>query len=487
MPDAPLLEEVQLYEGLWWVPGTPDQKLFGALFIGSDGLTLRLKVPEGYAKATMKPLKVVHGTDQHGKLVTLFYSTNVCNFAQGAVTSLIYSVGYCFHGAHFLKWSEVIFDEAEVDYQYLQDWIDISGFISRDSKGTGAVIQYELPDDLVFSCSNEFTLTFVPKVTTYLERGDFGSIRQQWSIRLRYKKLQPFKRIREDLLAVRRFLTLGVGCNVVQRSLILGQTKFDLRIGRKRLRHDIISHTRSMHSSLTSARKHSHVMPFSFGSIRNDFEAIFSKWLAYHKSVTDSLHLFFSTIENGHLYSNHIILFLAQALEVYHRSLPTRFSSSIESKSNIKQRLERLTAGLSKADAKWLRAALAFSNQLTLNMRLMEIFREKRKFLGEFLAPEELFAERIRHTRNHFTHWGEKKGRNVVSDEEMFPLIHQLRVVLKVCFLSDIGMPDHIVNRLVRKFSWTVVNFTEDDTDEQQTHPTAALPPAKKRASRQNK
>lgn len=223
MADVAHADEQQLYEGLWWVSGTPDEKLFGALFIGPGGLTLRLKVPKGYANAHMKPLKVVHGTDQHGKPVTIFYSTNVGNFAQGAVTALTYSVGYCFHGAHFAKWAEVIFDEAEVDYQYLQEWIDISGFVSDDSKEHVAAIRYELPEDITFSCSRDFSLTFVPKVTTHWERSEFGSIRQHWSIRLRYKKLQPFKRIRQDLLAIRRFLTLGVGYNVVQNPSFLGR------------------------------------------------------------------------------------------------------------------------------------------------------------------------------------------------------------------------------------------------------------------------
>lgn len=225
-------------------------------------------------------------------------------------------------------------------------------------------------------------------------------------------------------------------------------------------------------------------MPFSFGSIRKDFEAIFGAWLKYQKTVEDSLHLYFSTIENNHLYANHVILFLAQALEVYHRSLPDKFSATVESKADFKVRVKRMTAGLPKSDAKWLQGALVFLNQPTLNTRLMEIFREKRKFLGSFLAPEEVFAERVRHTRNHFTHWGEKKGRNVVPDEEMFPFMHQLRVVLKVCFLSDIGIPDHIVSGMVRKFSWTVVNFTEDDTDEPDTQPKTQLPPPKKTRKR---
>jgi len=486
MAKTSLPESELLYEGVWWVPGTPEQKVYGELSLDPDsGLRLRLKVAEGYARVGWKPLKVVHGTDQHGKPVTLFYATCVNSAEQGAVTAITYSVGYCFHGAHFLKWSEVVFDEVEVEFTYLQDWIDISGFVPTGHKDGESSVHYRLPDDMEFHCSGAFSLVLAARVTTKSERGDFKSIRQRWFMRLKYKKLQPFKQIRRDLMIIRRFLTLGVGKKVAQKSLDLSQSKSDLKFGGKRLRHPIISHTRRTHLPEEDQREHGMMMPFSFTRIRADFEGILRRWFSYQDLVNDPIHLYFSTIENPHLYSNHIVLFLAQALEVYHRSLPKKFPQDAESKTAFRQRLQRLTREMSKADAKWLRAALAYANQPTLNTRLLQIFEEKRKYLGSFLGDEAKFAERVRHTRNHFTHWGQTKSKHVVPDEEMFPFIHQLQTVLKVCFLSDIGMPDQIIREAVKKFSWTVINFTEDDSDEPGERPDLALPAPVKKGKKQ--
>jgi len=475
----------QIYEGQWWVPGAEDGRILGELFMEREhGLHLRLKIPEGYASIGERPIKVIHGLDQHGKPVTLFQSHCSNQEQSGALTIFTYSVGFCFHGVHLSRWGEAQFDEADAEFTYFQDWMNISGFIPEKTKDGEAILHYQLPEDLEFDSGHGFVLKIFATVSTHSERGDFRSIRQRWTLRLKYKQAKPFKRIRRDLRIVRRFLTLGAKRPVEQMNLTLSRSDDDRWLGGKRLREDIKCYTPEMRDRSDDDRKHAAWMLFAFTDVGSEFGAILNRWFGYHEQLDDVLNLYFSTVENPHLYSNHVFLFLAQALEVYHRSQPAKFAQALESKAEFRKRLARLTKDASKPDAKWLRAALAFANSPTLNTRLLEIFHEKRPILGDFIGNEKEFADLVRRTRNHFTHWSEntKKPGRIAGDDELFDLSFRLKVILQVCFLSDIGVPERIVKKLLDVPKWTVVSFDEEDDDEVSGSetPTLRLPAPKK-------
>lgn len=456
----------QIYEGQWWVPDDENGRILGELFLGREqGLHLRLKIPEGYASIGDRPIKVIHGLDQHGKPITLFQSHCSNQVQSGALTIFTYSVGFCFHGAHFLRWAEARFNEADAQFTFLQDWMNISGFIPEKAEDGEAVLHYRLPEDLEFDSGHGFVLKLFATVSTHGERQDFRSIRQSWTLRLKYRQAQPFKRIRRDLRIVRRLLTLGVKRSVDQLTFTVSRSDDDQWLGGKRLRCDIKCYTPETRDELDDDRKHAAWMLFAFTDVRSEFGTILNRWFDYHEQLDDALNLYFSTVENQHLYSNHVFLFLAQALEVYHRSQPTKFAQAIESKAEFRKRLARLTKDANKADAKWLRAALAFANAPTLNTRLLEIFREKKPILGDFIENEKEFTDLIRRTRNHFTHWSEKTKKlgRIADDDDLFDLSYRLKVILQVCFLSDIGVPERIVKKLLAVPKWTVVSFDEED------------------------
>ena len=61
----------------------------------------------------------------------------------------------------------------------------------------------------------------------------------------------------------------------------------------------------------------------SFDDLGQDAGRIIRRWFEYHERLEPALNLYFAVIFNRSLYSNHRFLFLAQALEVYHRINPS--------------------------------------------------------------------------------------------------------------------------------------------------------------------
>lgn len=467
----------QLYEGRWWVPGFEKEKQIGEFYLGKErGLYLRLRIPQGFADTVRTPIKVIHGLDEHGKPLTLFAAGWAGAKLKGAFTTGIYRVGYCFHGLHITKWAEAAFDEVEIDFTHLQGWMNIYGFISKREKEHESVLHYELPENHEFLIDDELTLRFIVTMTTLHDWKDFASIRQEWSLRLVYRKPQTFKRLTHDIRVVRRFLSLAVGRPVNERRLILRRSREHLWRSGKRLARDVLCWTPRMRHQLSEDRIDTRVMLFPFTAVQKQFGIMLVNWFSYQKTMRDVLNLYFSTRENPHLYSGHQFLFLAQAMEVYHRCNTTRYSQVVESKANFKERRKRLKKYLSKVDAKWLDDRLQHANQPNLNQRLLEILSDKRHLLGNYLGDERQFAEIVKCTRNYLTHWSVKKNASkyIADNDKLFEVIQDLRAVLLVCFLSDIGVPDSIVKKVLRRTEFAIVRYDEEDEFESSA-PVAGL------------
>lgn len=384
---------------------------------------------------------------------------------------------------HISRWSEATFDEMTVHFTDLAPWVNISGF--KRGKQKNWTIEHERPEEIEFPSGQGFRLVFAASVN-HQHASDRQSIEEGWLLRLEYKHATPFRTIRAHLLELRRFLMLATQRAVFQTSFV-GRRKVDREmLGRVWLGREITCFTPGMeHEFGKLKRKRSWEMLFTFADVRSAFRRMLPTWLRYGSTFSDALSLYFSCLENKHLYGNHQILFLAQALEVYHRTHVERYKQAVETKAEFRARRKRLTANLDPDDAQWLTDKLQWVNQPTLNERLLDIFESKRSLLGTFLGDEAAFARRIKDLRNHYTHYAAKK-KNPDDDHpsDSFELCYKMRIVLQVCFLSDIGVPEPIIKKLLRKFDWTVVNFTEVDEDEPPIQPpvgTLALKaPAKK-------
>jgi hypothetical protein len=90
----------------------------------------------------------------------------------------------------------------------------------------------------------------------------------------------------------------------------------------------------------------------------------------------------------------------------------------------------------------WLKEKLRHANEKTLAQRLEDILASAPSETAQFIPDSAAFAARVRHTRNYYTHFTSElreKG-NTVPDNELPHLTEQMRGLLILCILKDLGI-----------------------------------------------
>ncbi|MFQ6054681.1 MAG: hypothetical protein ACE5J3_01700, partial [Methanosarcinales archaeon] len=119
------MEELE-YNGIWWLPENPDNKISGTLkFHPVEGANLELI---GSFKGlndlnTFLQPNIILGITSNGKIITLYKcyeSQSHMSMPEFLSSSFIASV--VFLGHHFEKEEDIIFDSLLLNYSHLEEW-----------------------------------------------------------------------------------------------------------------------------------------------------------------------------------------------------------------------------------------------------------------------------------------------------------------------------------------------------------------------------
>ena len=81
--------------GLWWLPSQSQEGWVGTLTLQTDKSPhLRITVPKGYINVNQILPSVIHGSDQHGKSMTLLYPSWPRPHGGMALSQVDYSAGF---------------------------------------------------------------------------------------------------------------------------------------------------------------------------------------------------------------------------------------------------------------------------------------------------------------------------------------------------------------------------------------------------------
>jgi hypothetical protein len=188
----------------------------------------------------------------------------------------------------------------------------------------------------------------------------------------------------------------------------------------------------------------------SFAEVQPTFVELLDRWRDYHRRLDAVLPLYFSLRFNDELYNNHRFLFLAQALEVYHA---VTSDSAVAPTAEYKARLKRVLESVAEEDRKWVAEGLRFANKKTLAQRLKELLGRHPTEAARIAGDMPDFADKIRHTRNYYTHFEERlKNRGKIAGEaEITLLTERMQRLLEVCFLKDLGLDGAPPRKIVGK------------------------------------
>lgn len=410
--------ERKVIEGRWWLKGQESEAMPGTLeFDPAKGLNLVIKqfrsrtIDELFKElkrpAFHAPL-VIFGRDVSNQPVTLHRCViRASNDAEG-IESREFVAQQAFLGGHFNNPETELFGSVQLDLEYLFSWLGQHepADVSHSEDYRVITIRRTIAEPFELDLESEGVL----KLRTHGGTGGSNdrncrSETTRWTsdILWHFRGHASLHTIDARVSALERLLTFLIGQPAFLRSLLLFRNRFgepqrtDGKIDRGieilRARRDV---NRNLPDVLTNE------FTVRFGEVRSEFARCLVSWLAYHARFARVLDLYFAD-RFGY---NHPIevrfIFLAQALEVYHR-LTTR------------------------------------SNDKALRLRLEELVTKHEKLLHKIIPDAAAFAIRVSNTRNLFTHWGQPR-QPVISDDALPADTERLRRLLQTCIFTDLRL-----------------------------------------------
>lgn len=451
--------------GIWWVPQKPEVKIAGTLrYESTEGAVLDLI---GTFK-NLADLSNVSTPDivlgfAGGKAVTLYKCvesrTNMSMSVGAPVMTLTsYFVSIVFLGYHFHKEEDLAFESISVNYSYLEDWTRITGIkftlsTDKDQHLIKYDASYSFPDKIVIK-PGDFDLTI-----TYSFKDGGDRLKNIEFLQTTYLEITPRSPMNfndyhsEFLYHLQNFLSLGVG-RAVYPLEIKGKNsncKIELENG-KTVLNDIGVFYRLGKMPDFSKKLHPLDMFFCYSDIASGFEGCLKKWFSKSELLAPVYDLYFATLYNPAMYLQHEFLSLAQSIESYHRRI---FGGEYVSKNEYKPILEALKASIpAEIDSGFresLKYRMQYLHEYSLKKRLEAIVNSCGNILATIIPDKAEFVEDVYNTRNFLTHYDKSLEGKSKRGDELYKRTKQLKFLIEVCLLREMGVPDDDISKLVSR------------------------------------
>lgn len=442
------------YEGLWWLPSNPEQKVSGTLrFSFNDGATLDL-IGSFKSVNDLKELlnpEIILGISSNGKNITLYKCLESSSqfSAPGLLTSS-FKASVILVNAHFKKNEDMLFEELAINYSNLDNWANISGFdIKYPSNQKGTLIKYTVPSPVEVEINPELKISFDVHVD-YPARSIVqkkACIKQKIFLTIKPSNPQYLEKYWKIAGLVRNYLALGV-MEPVYPLVIEGKTqgvKMDLGNGK------FFYPPVSIFFAQPDIRLHKEKQPlnmlFTLQDIREILELTIKNWFEKEEVLKPIYDLYFGTLYNPRMYVHHRFLSLVQAVESYHRR---KWSNQEIKPEEHKIRIKEILESIPKKYKNWLKWKLKYSNEPSLQNRLNEILTKHSKILSGILDKSS-FIEKTVNTRNYLTHYDPELKEKSVDGIELYYIAEKLKLILTICFLKELGFSSDIIEKLISR------------------------------------
>lgn len=468
------------YNGIWRLPTSPGDKppLHG---------TLRYTLNEGFelevfgsffdlsgSLSNLQKAEIIQGTSSDGKDITLYHcfrsniSIGRSINPQGVQTSK-YRPSRVFIGAHFDK--EPTFKNITINYSYLDEWVNISGFdIPMPSSNGEVSIRYKMPEDITIALDENYDLT----ITHSREGPNWcfvqkeSCIKQKTYIAIKSKKETPITEYDDIIYKVRNFLSFGIG-RPVYPLIISGESEEYISFyGDKKIYDEIEIY----YNFMKIPEEFEPIIPpnmfFTFEDISKSFETSIRNWFDRAEVLAPVFDLYFSNIYAQKMYSETRFLNATQAIESYHRRKETtkKFDRTLQEHED---RMIKIICFAPIEHMDWLLAKLKHSNEVSLSQRLKEILSLHSDIAEIYIGnkrQQKDFIHKIVATRNYLTHFDEDKESECAKGKDLLILIEKLKIIIKACLLEEIGMNRSEIKTILEKYkvhSFVSWDFTSWD------------------------
>jgi len=301
---------------------------------------------------------VIVGRDEHNHDVSLYCGGVGASSASFGLKSIKCRPLRAILGDEFNSWVTTKFKTGVARYTLLHNWMGSTLFDITQPPGLTDRIEVRARDKLQVQLPSAVEFVILP---TYSRATDGGKVtlNEDHLVEFRFDETVAIDTISDKYIQkFRRFLSL-----MTQRPVFIEEIK--LRSNEWKT-CELLHENRGVEEAERDLI-HQHIL-VSYHDIKERFSEVLQKWYELEAQVEDALDLYFATIFNPNLYSHQVILSLAQALEVYHRSSPS-FEGCLQPKIEFRERKRRIVEAVPE-EAEWLNEKLAHANEKTLAQRL---------------------------------------------------------------------------------------------------------------------
>ncbi len=421
--------------GLWWNPGTPDQKCHGTLTVSRSGkISLELSNPPHSLMRNGNDIPIFHGQLKKLGQVSLFGITIMGDSSANRIQTRTFHIDSLLVGQHLpSRVDEPVFTDAEIEIEGLYEWVGFPKIpLERDIEKNVLEIVSETIEPKHFRISGDLSLSIKQdRYAQYSSGGSTLTIEYTAAIGLTWMSSKSLLDIQSIIYRINSFL-----CLASDNPLSLTSVKVSKPGGNTDQKETMALIYQSIpEKTEKSVFFHPSWFLFSYKTIENDFEKILSNYLA-ESELKIAYDLYFSATAFKHDLLETRFLLLVQGLEVFHR---LTHDCKKFPKKRLKELKKKLTSHCENEEEKnFVNDSLAFANECSLRMRLNQILDA----FPPIIPNKKRFIDELVETRNYYTHFDPRKKQKAKFGFDLWVLSSRTEALFSLCILENLGFSE---------------------------------------------
>lgn len=419
------------YMGTWCFPSEPRKLFPGNLKYKSDeGATLILY---GFLEGPNDIKEwlntdIILGITYSGPKITLIGCKQIkkkISLDYPFRITIAFNINYVIIGQHFRKIEDLKFNEIGVNFNNLDEWVNISGFNFEDNDDE-IIIKYRAPKTKKVYIDPGWEISLGLKISgpSHSIVQKEGKIEQEVNVIIKSKEPRLFEDCRGVIDIFQDLLSFAVM-----------EPIFPLNIEGKNELGNVTILYKYSDIYLKNNMVYPDDMLFIFGDISENFEEIIKKWFENRIQAKISYDLYFGTLYNPKMYLHHTFLSIIQAIESFHREV---YESYEMHPDEHKARITEILDVIPKY-REWLEQKLNYSNEPSLRKRLTELYDKYSIILNKYIKNEKKYVNKIISTRNDLIHPDSSHVNKAMQGKELYNIIKYAKLLLEICFLNQMG------------------------------------------------
>jgi len=183
---------------------------------------------------------------------------------------------------------------------------------------------------------------------------------------------------------------------------------------------------------------HPHEMLFTLADIEGGFAPFVERWLGLMTVYADACNIFFGLQYGPPAYLDFTFLGVVESVSLYY----TRREDGVAHRNQEDRRLTEVLGKLPAADADWIRGHIWVRPFPPLQDILAKLLDEHVEVMKPLFQTDKWgFIREVLGTFNYTIHRDPPFNQVVSFGAELYRLMAKLRILLKICFLRELGFP----------------------------------------------